>query len=109
MKINFIRINYWGLMPPYPNVITAATVEGWDLLHSLRLSPPGHPRRILEDSSPANPRCVTQEHEKRAIRLASLMRRLSPRGGLKLPKTLKNFPALPCSKNSDEFFSNSWF
>ena len=36
-------------------------------------------RRILANSSPINPRCVTKEHEKGAIRLSSLMRRLIPR------------------------------
>jgi hypothetical protein len=30
-------------------------------------------RRILLNSSPINPRCVKKEHEKRAIRLSSLM------------------------------------
>jgi len=37
----------------------------------------------LTDSSPANPRCVIEEHEKRAFRHSSLARRLSPCGGLK--------------------------
>ena len=36
-------------------------------------------RRILTDSSPVNPRCVTKEHEKKANRLSSLIRGLPPR------------------------------